>query len=217
MGRLQSAHHAHSFVSIILWHRSENLVSLSSKASAFFSISDLPLCCSTMLRTPSSSEMEQEFCVPGSSIVPDFKRKADVMIAGLGMESNETKDSMCRLVAAAIDSELGTLTVDREDALLHGPFADINLARIVVDKDTGDVVIKICGSSRQMQCASRPMGILTFLSNSEERQRYTKNTHNQKNTFKMSAKWVPKSLRNLCLGGGFGVPDGILQTNKLTN
>ena len=50
---------------------------------------------------------------------------------------------MRRRVAKAIDSidsELGTLTVDREDALLHGPFADINLARIVVDKDTVDVV-----------------------------------------------------------------------------
>ena len=145
MGRLQSAHHAHSFVSIILRHRSENLVSLSSKASAFFSISDLPLCCSTMLRTPSSSDMEQECCVPGSSIVTDFKRKADVMIAEQSVESNKTKDSMCRRVAAAIDSidsELGTLTVDRKDALLHGQFADINLARIVVDKDTADVVIK---------------------------------------------------------------------------
>ena len=122
------------------------------------------------------------------------------MIAEQGMESNETKDSMCRLVAAAIDSELGTLTVDREDALLHGPFADINLARIVVDKDTGDVVITICGSSRQMQCASRPIGILTFLSNSEERQRYTnKKTHtpNKKNAFNMNARWVSKSLKNL--------------------
>ena len=47
---------------------------------------------------------------------------------------------MCRRVAAAIDSEIGTLTVDRKDALLHGQFADINLARIVVDKDTVDVV-----------------------------------------------------------------------------
>ena len=64
------------------------------------------------------------------------------MIAEQGMESNETKDSMCRLVAAAIDSELGTLTVDRKDALLHGQFADIDLARIVVDKNTVDVVEK---------------------------------------------------------------------------
>ena len=94
------------------------------------------------MRTPSFSETAQEFCVPGSSIVTDFKRKADVMIAEQGMESNETKDSMCRLVAAAIDSELGTLTVDRKDALLHGQFADINIARIVVDKDTVDVVKK---------------------------------------------------------------------------
>ena len=181
MGRLQSAHQAHSFVSIIrIWHRSENFVSLSSEASAFFPISDRPLCCSTMMRTPSSSDMAQEFFVPGSSIVTDFKRKSDVMIAEQGMESNETKDSMCRLVAAAIDSEIGTLTVDRKDALLHGQFADINIARIVVDKDTGDVVIKICGSSRQMQCASRPIGILTFLSNSEERQRNTNKKHTKK-------------------------------------
>ena len=93
-----------------------------------------------MLRTPSSSETEQKFCVPGSSIVTDSKRKADVMIAVQSVESNETKDSMCRRVAVAIDSELGTLTVDRKDALLHGQFADINLARIVVDKDTDDVV-----------------------------------------------------------------------------
>ena len=49
---------------------------------------------------------------------------------------------MCRRVAAAIDSEIGTLTVDRKDALLHGQFADINIARIVVDKDTVDVVKK---------------------------------------------------------------------------
>ena len=49
---------------------------------------------------------------------------------------------MCRRVAAAIDSEIGTLTVDRKDALLHGQFADINLARSVVDKDTIDVVKK---------------------------------------------------------------------------
>ena len=94
------------------------------------------------MRTPSFSETAQEFCVPGSSIVTDFKRKADVMIAEQGMESNETKDSMCRLVAAAIDSELGKLTVDRENALLHGQFADIDLARVVVDKDTGDIVKK---------------------------------------------------------------------------
>ena len=93
-----------------------------------------------MLRTPSSSDTEQEFCVPGSSIVTDSKRKADVMIAVQSVESNETKDSMCRRVAVAIDSELGTLTVDRKDALLHGQFADINLARIVFDKDTDDVV-----------------------------------------------------------------------------
>ena len=64
------------------------------------------------------------------------------MIAEQGMESNETKDSMCRLVATAIDSELGKLTVDRENALLHGQFADIDLARVVVDKDTGDIVKK---------------------------------------------------------------------------
>ena len=87
--------------------------------------------------------MEQECCAPGSSIVTDFKRKADVMIAEQSVEGNKAKDWMCRRVAAAIDSidsELGTLTVDRKDALLHGQFADINLARIVVDKDTDDVV-----------------------------------------------------------------------------
>ena len=49
---------------------------------------------------------------------------------------------MFRRLAAAIDSEIGTLTVDRKDALLHGQFADINLARSVVDKDTIDVVKK---------------------------------------------------------------------------
>ena len=92
------------------------------------------------MRTPSFSETAQEFCVPGSSIVTDFKRKADVMIAEQSVESNKAKDWMCRRVAAAIDSEIGTLTVDRKDALLHGQFADINLARIVVDKDTDDVV-----------------------------------------------------------------------------
>ena len=86
--------------------------------------------------------MEQDFCVPGSSIVTDFKRKADVIIAEQSVESNKTKGSMCRRVATASDSELGTLAVDRKDALLHGQFADINLARIVVDKDTVDVVKK---------------------------------------------------------------------------
>jgi len=86
--------------------------------------------------------MEQECCVPGSSIVTDFKRKEDVMIAEQSVESNKATDWMCRRVAAAIDSEIGTLTVDRKDALLHGQFADINIARIVVDKDTVDVVIK---------------------------------------------------------------------------
>ena len=70
-----------------------------------------------MLRTPSSSDMEQEFCVPGSSIVTDSKRKEDVMIAEQSVEINEATDSMCRRVAAASDSKLGTLTVDRKDAL----------------------------------------------------------------------------------------------------
>ena len=61
---------------------------------------------------------------------------------------------MCRRVAAAIDSEIGTLTVDRKDALLHGQFADINIARIVVDKDTVDVVKNLWLLSTDAMCSA---------------------------------------------------------------
>ena len=66
---------------------------------------------------------------------------------------------MCRRVAAAIDSEIGTLTVDRKDALLHGQFADINIARIVVDKDTVDVVKNLWLLSTDAMCSATTKNI----------------------------------------------------------
>ena len=81
------------------------------------------------------------------------------MIAEQSVESNKTKDSMCRRVATASDSELGTLTVDRKDALLHGQFADINLARIVVDKDTVDVVKNLWLLSTDAMCSATTKNI----------------------------------------------------------